>query len=451
MTVAGLPEKVADPNLLPADALPAPPQPPSLSSSSERLPASELDSTQVSGVSGEPGAADSAPEEDKLSAGAKGSGPGVGPKGEHRQVGRYRIKNRVGRGGMAAVFRAEDPSIGRDVAIKFLHASLCEDEESRVRFLREARAAGGLSHPNIVVVHDVGEVDRRPYMAMELIDGAPLSDVLSERSTLPVRDVVLIGLQLARALEYAHGRGVVHRDIKPSNIMFLRDGKTVKVADFGIASMDDGSGEQRTIAGTVMGTPQYMSPEQTRGDKLDGRSDLLVDTSQKPWRAVAADGGPAPVSAADIAQFQRAAAIRDAFFPAALPGQASNALRFDLVPLALDSSGRGAVLDVEGAKTVLSPGAAPGRAAQLQWPARGAVSLSFDGEPAGSALVADGPWAALRFVARGKVAPTAVPERVRVSLQQGARTADFELRASSIVHPFALRELAEFRCPQLAP
>jgi type VI secretion system protein ImpL len=177
----------------------------------------------------------------------------------------------------------------------------------------------------------------------------------------------------------------------------------------------------------------------------------LVDTSQKPWRAVAADGGPPPVSAADIAQFQRAAAIRDAFFPAALPGQASNALRFDLVPLALDSSGRGAVLDVEGTKTVLSPGAAPGRAAQLQWPARGGVSLSFDGEPSASALVADGPWAALRFVARGKVVPTAVPERVRVTLQQGSRTADFELRASSIVHPFALRELAEFRCPQLAP
>jgi serine/threonine-protein kinase len=211
-------------------------------------------------------------------------GPGVvrpGPGGdaepgmEQREVGRYLIKDRLGRGGMATVFRAHDPSIGRDVAIKFLHASLCEDEDSRLRFLREARAAGGLSHPNIVVVHDVGEIDRRPYMAMELVDGAPLSDTLGKDKTLPVRDVVVLGLQLARALEYAHGRGIVHRDIKPGNIMLLADRQTIKVADFGIAHMDDGTGEQHTVVGTVMGTPQYMSPEQTRGDKVDGRSDLF--------------------------------------------------------------------------------------------------------------------------------------------------------------------------------
>ena len=194
---------------------------------------------------------------------------------EHRQVGRYLIKDRIGRGGMAAVFRAQDPSIGRDVAIKFLHAALCEDDECRTRFLREARAAGGLSHPHIVVVHDVGEIERRPYMAMELIDGAPLSEVLREKSKLPVRDVVVMGLQLARALEYAHAKGIVHRDIKPANIMLLRDGSTIKVADFGIAYMDEGTGEQQTVVGTVMGTPQYMSPEQTRGDKVDGRSDLF--------------------------------------------------------------------------------------------------------------------------------------------------------------------------------
>jgi serine/threonine-protein kinase len=194
---------------------------------------------------------------------------------EHREVGRYLIKDRLGRGGMATVFRAHDPSIGRDVAIKFLHASLCEDEDSRQRFLREARAAGGLSHPHIVVVHDVGEIERRPYMAMELVDGSPLSDILGKDKILPVRDVVALGLQLARALEYAHARGIVHRDIKPGNIMLLADRQTIKVADFGIAHMDDGTGEQQTVVGTVMGTPQYMSPEQTRGDKVDGRSDLF--------------------------------------------------------------------------------------------------------------------------------------------------------------------------------
>jgi len=199
----------------------------------------------------------------------------TGPEVQQRQVGRYLIQSRLGRGGMATVYRAHDPQIGRDVAIKFLHASLCEDDECRMRFLREARAAGGLSHPNIVVVHDVGEIERRPYMAMELIEGAPLSDTLDKTRTLPIRQVVVMGLQLARALEYAHARGIVHRDIKPGNIMLLADKQTIKVADFGIAHMDDTGGEQRTMVGAVMGTPQYMSPEQTRGDKVDGRSDLF--------------------------------------------------------------------------------------------------------------------------------------------------------------------------------
>jgi len=199
----------------------------------------------------------------------------VTPEAHVRQVGRYRIESRLGRGGMATVYRAHDPSIGRDVAIKFLHASLCEDDDCRMRFLREARAAGGLSHPNIVIVHDVGEIENRPYMAMELIEGASLADTLDKQKSMSVRDAVIITLQLARALEYAHARGIVHRDIKPGNIMLLRDGQTIKVTDFGIAHMDDGTGEQRTQVGTVMGTPQYMSPEQTRGERLDGRSDLF--------------------------------------------------------------------------------------------------------------------------------------------------------------------------------
>ncbi len=177
----------------------------------------------------------------------------VTPEAHVRQVGRYRIESRLGRGGMATVYRAHDPSIGRDVAIKFLHASLCEDDDCRMRFLREARAAGGLSHPNIVIVHDVGEIENRPYMAMELIEGASLADTLDKQKSLSVRDAVIITLQLARALEYAHARGIVHRDIKPGNIMLLRDGQTIKVTDFGIAHMDDGTGEQRTQVGTVMG------------------------------------------------------------------------------------------------------------------------------------------------------------------------------------------------------
>ena len=192
-----------------------------------------------------------------------------------RQVGRYLIRERLGRGGMATVFKAHDPDIDRDVAIKFLHATLCEDEEYHARFLREARAAGGLSHPNIVTVHDVGEIEGRPYMAMELLDGQPLSDEMAEGKPLPVRDVVVMGIQVARALAYAHTRGIVHRDIKPGNLMRVKGTQTIKVTDFGIAHMESAGSEHRTRVGDILGTPQYMSPEQAQGDKLDGRSDLF--------------------------------------------------------------------------------------------------------------------------------------------------------------------------------
>jgi eukaryotic-like serine/threonine-protein kinase len=205
-----------------------------------------------------------------------GTLPGGTPAEKMQQAGRYQILERLGRGGMATVFKAHDPTIGRDVAIKFLHASLCEGEDYRARFLQEARAAGGLSHPNIVIVHDVGEIEGRPYMAMELLSGVSLADELDKTKTIPVRDAVVMGIQLARALDYAHGKGIVHRDIKPANIMRLMGSRTIKVTDFGIAHMD-GSNEAslRTRAGDVLGTPQYMSPEQTRGERLDGRSDLF--------------------------------------------------------------------------------------------------------------------------------------------------------------------------------
>jgi serine/threonine-protein kinase len=193
-----------------------------------------------------------------------------------RQVGRYQITERLGRGGMATVYKAHDPGIGRDVAIKFLHDALCEDEGCRARFLREAKAAGALSHPNIVTVHDVGEIEGRPYMAMEFLQGEMLSDVMQPGNALPLREVVVMGIQLARALDYAHAHGIVHRDIKPGNIVRLMGTDTIKVTDFGIAHMDAmGSEEQRTRVGDVLGTPQYMSPEQTQGSRLDGRSDLF--------------------------------------------------------------------------------------------------------------------------------------------------------------------------------
>jgi eukaryotic-like serine/threonine-protein kinase len=210
--------------------------------------------------------------------------------GSLRQVGRYQIGERIGRGAMATVYKGYDPDIGRPLALKFLHAQLCVDEEYRGRFVREARAAGGLSHSNIVTVFDTGEIQGRPYIAMELIEGTPLSEIMRPGESLPIRDVCDIGAQLARALDYAHGKGIFHRDIKPSNIIRVKDSNTVKVTDFGIAHMHDA---QQTRKGSVLGTPQYMSPEQAMGLKVDGRSDLFsvgvvlyqLLTGQAPFEA----------------------------------------------------------------------------------------------------------------------------------------------------------------------
>lgn len=209
-------------------------------------------------------------------AGKRSTLPGAAASGAQvRSAGRYQILELIGRGGMATVYKAYDPGIERTIAIKFLHASLCEDDQYRGRFLREARAAGMLSHPNIATVHDVGEIEGRPYMAMELLEGEPLNDLMTGGTLFPIREVVEIGIQLARALDYAHAKGIVHRDIKPANIVRLKGTNVVKVTDFGIAHMASSSMTQHTQMGDVLGTPQYMSPEQTLGQKIDGRADLF--------------------------------------------------------------------------------------------------------------------------------------------------------------------------------
>lgn len=191
-----------------------------------------------------------------------------------REVGRYQIIAKLGEGAMAAVYKAFDPSINRQLVIKFLHANLCSTEDHRQRFLREAKAAGVLSHPNIVTIFDVGEIDNRPYIAMELLDGGPLNEMMPAGVELPMTEVLGLGIQIANALDYAHSKGVFHRDIKPGNIMRLADGKTIKLVDFGIAHVPAGEDADSTAVGTVMGTPHYMSPEQARGEKTDARSDL---------------------------------------------------------------------------------------------------------------------------------------------------------------------------------
>src|SRR5689334_5741102 len=122
------------------------------------------------------------------------------------EVGRYRLLEKLGQGGMAAVYKAHDPDIDRPIAIKFLHTYLCRDEQYRRRFMREAKLAGGLSHPNIVTVYDVGEIEGRPYIAMELLDGTPLSELLVPGSRPEIREIVEMGIQLASALDYAHAK-----------------------------------------------------------------------------------------------------------------------------------------------------------------------------------------------------------------------------------------------------
>jgi len=176
---------------------------------------------------------------------------------------------------MACVYEAFDPDINRTLAVKILHKQHSADPEYRFRFLREAKAAGGLSHPNIVTIYDVGEVEERPYLAMERLEGSTLEDILFTKHVLPVQAVIRIGIQLAEALDYAHDHGIVHRDIKPSNVICLNDGDEIKITDFGIAHLEDSSGSERTRLGSVLGTPQYMSPEQVNGMAVDGRSDLF--------------------------------------------------------------------------------------------------------------------------------------------------------------------------------
>ncbi|MDY6943002.1 MAG: serine/threonine-protein kinase [Pseudomonadota bacterium] len=195
---------------------------------------------------------------------------------QDQTLGRYNIEGHLGRGAMGAVYRGRDPHINRVVAIKTL--DLQEEFEAneiaqvRDRFFHEAEVAGRLNHPNIVTIYDVGQDDGLAYIAMELIDGHDMRRYTKKNQLLPVNRVMEIAAQIADALDYAHRQGVVHRDIKPSNVMLDKKGRTVKVADFGIARI---GGSSRTRTGTVLGTPPYMSPEQLSGRQLDGRSDIF--------------------------------------------------------------------------------------------------------------------------------------------------------------------------------
>jgi predicted Ser/Thr protein kinase len=187
-------------------------------------------------------------------------------------VGRYEITGELGRGAMGVVYKAMDPTIGRTVALKTMRLDVhgLDAQEMVRRFQNEARAAGVLNHPNIVTIYDAGEHEGIFYIAMEFIEGTTLHELLAEKRVLPTEEVVGLARQICRGLDYAHSNGIVHRDVKPANIMITANG-TVKIMDFGIAK----SGGQVTNTGQVLGTPNYMSPEQVKGRQLDGRSDLF--------------------------------------------------------------------------------------------------------------------------------------------------------------------------------
>lgn len=188
-----------------------------------------------------------------------------------RSIARYEVMNRIGRGGMGALYLARDPNIDRLVAIKLLHADL-DREDLRERFAREARSAGALNHPNIVTIFDYGLFEEAPFIVMEYIRGETLAELVKRRAPLPLSEKLSLLDQLCRGLAYAHAAGIIHRDIKPANLMVDQQG-VLKILDFGIARLTDSG---MTSASMPIGTPGYMSPEQIEGHHVDRASDVFA-------------------------------------------------------------------------------------------------------------------------------------------------------------------------------
>jgi eukaryotic-like serine/threonine-protein kinase len=223
--------------------------------------------------------------------------------------GRYQIVAELGRGSMGVVYKAYDPQIDRTIALKVLREDRVTSDDFVRRFLKEAMAVGRLSHPGIVTVYDVGQDHGSIYIAMEFLQGTPLDELMAARK-FTLEEIIAVGIQAVRALNYAHQHGIVHRDIKPPNIIYSPEG-SIRVTDFGIARIEDPGGHQMTQVGEILGTPLYMSPEQVMGQTLDGRSDMYslgvilyqLTTGRRPFqettlaaifRAITQDTPPPP-------------------------------------------------------------------------------------------------------------------------------------------------------------
>ncbi len=194
---------------------------------------------------------------------------------QRRLADRYVLGTRIGAGGMGEVWRATDSVLDRQVAVKTIDLSRVSDESAAARFEREARVTAGMSHPGVVTVHDSGVEGDTAYLVMELLPGPTLSERMSE-GPLPVEEVVEVGRQVSSALAAAHARGLVHRDIKPANVAYAADGR-VRVLDFGITQLADSTDvPSLTATHTVMGTAEYLAPEQAMGGRVDGRADLYA-------------------------------------------------------------------------------------------------------------------------------------------------------------------------------
>src|SRR5262245_6958300 len=200
-------------------------------------------------------------------------------------VGHYQILEQLGEGGMGVVYKARDVLLNRTAALKFLPAHSADADDKRRRFVQEAQSASALNHPNIVTICEVAKGEERDFIAMELIQGRPLDQII-ERKVLPFERAIAYGIQIADALAAAHAAGIVHRDLKPGNVM-VTDSGLVKVLDFGLAKLMPGASSPsgaaetmlaqgpRTVEGTIFGTVAYMSPEQAEGKPVDHRSDIF--------------------------------------------------------------------------------------------------------------------------------------------------------------------------------